>query len=149
MLPPRDDIKSEGMAELQKLSDLLISKGNAKQFYSKYFAVAIPHFRKLFSEFSSQGSTLVSTRIADKIVAYSKQKGTSEVSVKKILSVNEKCALQYLGGYVLSKLNRKIQFTKKQHSQVGQHYISFLPAGKATESASSHTLVDSVNRGGL
>ena len=68
---------------------------------------------------------------------------------KTVLTVNEKCALQYLGGYVLSKLNKKIQFTKRQHSQIGQQCISFLQAGKANEFASSHRLVDSVNRGGL
>eukprot|EP00794_Sanderia_malayensis_P001206 gene1206-582_t len=103
----------------------------------------------MFSELSTQGATLVSTRIADKIIVHSKEKEEAEWSLINTLSANEKCALQYVGGYVLSKLYRKIQFTKKQQSQVGQQYISLLLAGKANQSAHSHTLIDSVNFGGL
>ena len=147
--PSSDDEKWKGISELQKLFKSLITKGKAEQFYSNFYAVVIPHFRILFSEFSSQGSTLLSTKIADKIVAYSREKEKSQIPVKTVLTVNEKCALQYLGGYVLSRLNRKIQFTKKEHSPTAQQCISFLHAGKTNESTSSHTFVDSVNRGGL
>ena len=149
VLPCSDDDKWKGIVETQKLYKSLISKGNAEQFYSKFYAIVIPHLRNLFSEFSNQGATLVSTRIADKVIAYSKQKEKAEIPAKIVLTVNEKCALQYLGGYVLSKLNKKIQFTKRQQSQIGQQYMSFLQAGKANAFASSHRLVDSVNRGGL
>ena len=149
VLPCSDDDKWKGISEMQKLYQCLMSRGNAEQFYSKFYAIVIPHFRNLFSQFSSQGATLVSTRIANKVIAYSKQKGTAEWPAKTVLTVNEKYALQYLGGYVLSKLNRKIQFTKRQHSLIGQQCISFLQAGKANKFAHSHAIVDSVNRGGL
>eukprot|EP00795_Rhopilema_esculentum_P009990 gene9990-18614_t len=43
----------------------------------------------LFSEFSSQGSTLLSTRIADKIVGYSREKEKSEIPVKTVLTEDE------------------------------------------------------------
>ena len=87
--PSSDDEKLKVISELPKLFKSLITKGRPGQFYPNFYAVVIPRFRILFSEFARQGSTLLSTRIAEKIVGYSREKEKSEIPVKTVLTENE------------------------------------------------------------
>ena len=66
------------------------------------------------------------------------------------MTEKEKAALQYLGGYVLFALNKRIQQSKKWKTASKEQLLSILQGGKQTDiSNTDQRLVDSVNRGGL
>ena len=95
---------------------------------------------------------LLATRVADKIATFSKHRDftAKATDVAKDLTKNEIAALQYLGGYVLFALNKRIRKSKKWNTLSQQQALSMLQAGKQSGVARTYqNLVDAVNRGGL
>ena len=143
----------EQFAKINKLHTSL-RKGKVEKFYSKYFALVPSHAFEYFPGLSAQLSVLLATRVADKIVTFSKHRDVSFTSAKatvaeKNLTKNEIAALQYLGGYVLFALNKRIKKSKKWNTSSQQQVLSMLQAGKQSDVASTdQKLVDTVNRGG-
>ena len=121
----------------------------------KYFALVPSQAFEYFPGLSAQLSVLLATRVADKIVTFSKHRDFSFTSAKatvaeKDLTKNEIAALQYLGGYVLFALNKRIRKSKKWNTSSQQEVLSMLQAGKQSDVASTdQKLVDTVSRGSL
>eukprot|EP00794_Sanderia_malayensis_P007621 gene7621-8461_t len=71
-------------------------------------------------------------------------------AISTSLSVKEKSALQYLGGYLLFSLNKRSRKSPKWKSISGQQAIALLRAGRQGEdSNTAQNLIDCLNRGGL
>lgn len=105
---------------------------------------------KHFEGLSRNAATLLSTKVADCMLAQSKESVEIHTcaSLAK-LSDEEKAGLQYIGGYVLHKLHNKHVNAKK--SSESEQAISLLKAGKLKDqtAASEQRLTTSLNRGGL
>ncbi|XP_067042159.1 uncharacterized protein [Acropora muricata] len=147
---------SEGSKELevlQSIFDGLTKNGNAEKFYSKYYANIALHATTYFPELSRNSSTLLATKLADRLLAYRKE-SLSPVDIdeiKKPLQEKEISGLQYLGGYVLQNLHNKHRSSKNWKSTESQQAMSLLTACKEESSKinESQKLIKSLTRGGL
>ena len=153
--PQDDDLESiEMFGKIKILYASLEKKGNVEKFYSSYFALVPLKAVEYFPGLPFQSSVLLATRLADKIVSFFKEKKADHTptarAVSTSLSMKEKSALQYLGGYVLFSLNKRLRKSAKQKSVPGNQAIALLQGGKQGEdSTTAHNLVVCLNRGGL
>ena len=146
---PVNELSSEQAAILNEIAlkyKILTGKGNVEKFFVTFYATIVPKAVALFPGLPRNSATLLSTKLADKIIVYSKkpkqQNGTSAV---KTLSENETAALQYLGGYIFKKI-----FKSMLHkTPFGQQHIAILKAGRSFDAENQQRLVDSISRGGL
>lgn len=149
---PREDSKELGV--LKEAYDGLLKNGNHEKFYSKYYSQIPLHAVKYFPGLSRNAATLLCTKLADRMVSFSREKLLSTVKgnqVKLSLPEKELAGLQYLEGYVLHNLHNKIAKSKKSELSESQQAMSFLKAGKAVNQTEkiSLTLTASLDRGGL
>ncbi|XP_074631508.1 uncharacterized protein LOC141890038 [Acropora palmata] len=143
---------SAEFSEIQSLHKRLKKSGNTERFYACFYSSIVLNAVKHFKGLTRNAATLLSTKVADCLLVYSKEKienQTSTCSLLTKLSSEEKAGLQYIGGYVLHKLHNKHVNTKK--SSESEQAISILKAGKARDqdSIQSQRLTSSLNRGGL
>ena len=103
--------------------------GNVEKFYATFYATVVPKAGVLFSALSAHGATLLCTKLADKIAASTKSREHKTMPSVISLSDKEEASLQYLGGYVFYKLNRKIFNSRHHKSEIGQQHLSILRAG--------------------
>ena len=85
--------------------------GDAEKFYGKYYATVAAKSTQFFRGLSRNAATLLATKVADCLLAYSKQQKQSTESshnIKTLLSDKEKAGMQYLGGYVLHNLHKNM-----------------------------------------
>ena len=88
---------------------MLSGKGNVERFVSKSYGSIVSKANNLFHPLSGCTATLLCTKVAKKMVVTSKKNSCDVVlSTMESLSDNEKAALQFLGGHVLSKLSKEI-----------------------------------------
>lgn len=126
-----------------------LKSGNAEKFYSNFYSRIVLNSTKTFEGLSKKAATLLSTKVADCMLAQSKQKDeipTLDSPAK--LCDKEMAGLQYIGGYVLHKLYNKMHTKSSAQSE---QTASILKAGKAenVHDAESQKLISSLNRGGL
>ena len=100
---------SDEFSVLKTLYDDFLRNGNIEKFYSKYYATVALKSTRFFCGLSRNVATLLSTKVADRLIAFcKKQKENPEkTSSTTAISEREMAALQYLGGYVLHKLHKK------------------------------------------
>ena len=104
---------------------------------------------RFFRGLSRNAATLLSTKVADSLVAFSKKQREKPEKTNSITPLTEReiAGLQYLGGYVLHKLHKK---HARVSSRESQQAMALLKAGKVEHTGDSHQkLVSSLNRGGL
>jgi Fe-S-cluster containining protein len=143
----------ERFSQVKKLYSF-VRKGKVEKFYAKYFASVVSIASEYFPQLPFQSSVLLATRLADKIASFKKDsncKMTSEhKSTASVLNEKEKAALQYLGGYVLFNLHKRIRKSKTWMTNSKQQVLAVLQAGKQiNDCETAQALVDCVNRGGL
>lgn len=152
----REEIKSYNcnltseFSEIQNLYKRLINSGNAERFYATFYSTVALHAVKHFEGLSRNAATLLSTKVADGMLAHSKEKllETHTCTSLTKLSDKEKAGLQYIGGYVLHKLHNKHAIAKK--TLQSEQAMSVLKAGKLEGlSALDQNLTTALNRGGL
>ena len=80
-----------------------LKSGNLDKYYSKYYAKVPLRSTTFFSGLSRNAATLLSTKIADSLIAFNKMERES-TNTTTILNERDIAGLQYLGGYVLHKL---------------------------------------------
>ena len=134
---------------LKTLYDDFLKNGNLEKFYSKYYATAPMKSTRFFRGLSRNAATLLSTKVADSLVAFSKKQREKPEKTNSITPLTEReiAGLQYLGGYVLHKLHKK---HARVSSRESQQAMALLKAGKVEHTGDSHQkLVSSLNRGGL
>ena len=91
-------------------TERLAKYGNAEKFYSTIALNALKHFEGL----SWNAATLLSTKVADCMLAHYKERvETATPDLPTKLSDEEKPGLQYIGGYVLHTLHNKHAKDKK------------------------------------
>lgn len=134
---------------LKTLYDGFLKNGNLEKFYSKYYATVPMKSTRFFRGLSRNAATLLSTKVADSIVAFCKKQREKPEKTNSISPLKEReiAGLQYLGGYVLHKLHKK---HARASSRESQQAMAVLKAGKVDHTSDSHQkLVSSLNRGGL
>ena len=148
-----NELSSQQAAILNEIAlkyKILTGKGNVEKFFVTFYATIVPKAVALFPGLPRNSATLLSTKLADKIIVYSKkpkqQNGTSAV---RTLSENETAALQYLGGYILFNLNKKIFKSMLHKTLFEQQHIAILKAGHSFDAENQQRLVDSISRCGL
>ena len=147
--------ESKEFEDLQMICEGLTKNGNAEKFYSKYYATIALQATKYFPGLSRNSATLLSTKLADRLLAHSKEVQLSpnpaDDEVEKSLQEKEMAGLQYLGGYVLQKLHNKHRTSKNWKTSESQQAISALKACKeeSKNAIESQKLVTSLNHGGL
>ena len=139
---------SDEYSFLKTLYDDFTKSGNLDKYCSKYYAKVPLRSTTFFSGLSRNAATLLSTKIADSLIAFSKME-RENTNTTTILNERDIAGLQYLGGYVLHKLYRKYA---KANTKESQQAMAILKAGKVEEStngATTQKLITSLNRGGL
>ena len=134
---------------LKTLYDDFLKNGNLEKFYSKHYATVPMKSTRFFRGLSRNAATLLSTKVADSLVAFSKKQRENPEKTNSITPLTEReiAGLQYLGGYVLHKLHKK---HARVSSRESQQAMALLKAGKVEHTGDSHQkLVSSLNRGGL
>ena len=101
-------------------------------------------------EMTGKPATLLSSKVADCLIAYSKRSknsGDNSDPTPTVLPERERAGLQYLGGYVLHNLYKKHARTGTVESQQA---MAILKAGKldCIIRDSKQNLISSLNRGG-
>lgn len=124
---------------LKTLYDGFLKNGNLEKFYSKYYATVPMKSTRFFRGLSRNAATLLSTKVADSIVAFCKKQREKTNSISPLGG--------YVGGYVLHKVHKK---HARASSRESQQAMAVLKAGKMDHTSDSHQkLVSSLNRGGL
>lgn len=127
----------------------LIKSGNAERFYSSFYSTVALNAVKHFEGLSRNAATLLSTKVADCMLAHRNEKIESLDTCAPLtkLSDEEKAGLQYIGGYVLHKLHTKHAGKSSENEQA----VSILKAGKLEDqnAIQCQKLTSSLNRGGL
>ncbi|KAL9956840.1 hypothetical protein ACROYT_G038383 [Oculina patagonica] len=136
-------------ATIKSIYDGFLKKGDLEKFYQKYYSTVPVKSTQFFSGLSRNAATLLSTKVADCLIAHSKQNKNSgdNSPTTTVLSEREKAGLQYLGGYVFHNLYKK-------HARINtvesQQAMAILKAGKLDgNNDSRQKLISSLNRGGL
>ena len=135
----------------QQLYDDLTKSGNVDKYYRKYYAKVPLRSTTFFFGLSKNAATLLSTKVADSLIAFNKKEreSTNTTTTTTILNERDIAGLQYLGGYVLHKLYRK---HPKANTKESQQAMVILKAGmleESTHGATTQKLITSLNRGGL
>ena len=97
---------------------------------------------------------LLVLKFADCLVAFEKRrtayvtKKTQEANYNKV-SDHEENALQYLSGYVLHNLYKKITNSKNYNTDASQQALSFIKSALSLTNFTSQRPVNALNRGGL
>lgn len=133
------------------LIDVYFKNGNAEKFYMQFYSQVAVNPTTFFPGLSRKAATLLSTKVADGILALRKKSKSSDIqesenTANSQLSEQENASLQYLGGYVLHNLYKKCS---RKQSPANEQAMAILKAGKLEEPAESQKLVCSLNRGGL
>ena len=103
-----------------------------------------------FAGLSRNAATLLSTKLADHMLSYSKkQECTISSASSAKLTEKEMAGLQYVGGYVLSKLHRKHAQSKSSKLPESQQAMSIVKAGREETVDASQKLVSCLSHGGL
>ena len=139
-------------SQLQEIYKTLARTGNTEKFYAEFYSTVVYRSNNYFGNLSEVTATLLSTKVADFLLVHSKEsedgaaKGTKE---KQKVSNIELSGLQYIGGYVLHNLSRKLTQAKVK-SPENEQAMSVLKAGKAEDNLlENHKHINSLNRGGL
>ncbi|XP_068752874.1 uncharacterized protein [Montipora capricornis] len=147
--------ESTEFAEIQRLYHGFIKKGNAEKFYAKYYSEIALNSTKYFEGLSRNAATLLSTKLADRLLTHSKESllpnSSNYSDVQRSFSDKEVAGLQYLGGYVLQNLHKKHRTSRNCKSSESQQAMSLLSACKEDDqnARNSQRLIASLNRGGL
>ena len=144
--------ESEEFCLLKRIYDGFIKKRNPEKFYCRYYAQVPLNAQKFFPGLSRNAATLLSMKLADRLLSYCKEQVYDEQTKQDALRLSdkEKAGLQYLGGYVLHNLHKKLMRSKDSELLECQQAMSVLKAGKLEKDCkSSQTLTACLDRGGL
>lgn len=136
-------------SSIKSMYDGFLKNGDLEKFYQKYYATVPVKSTQFFTGLSRNAATLLSTKVADCLIAYRKRSKNSgsNTPTTTVLSERERAGLQYLGGYVLHNLYKKHARTGTVESQQA---MAILKAGKLDcINDSKQKLISSLNRGGL
>ena len=142
--------ETEELLNLQNVFKCLAKKRDGEKFYSMFYSTVPLRSTSYFVGLSRNAATLLSAKLADHMLSYSKKQGCTNSSTSGAkLTEKEMAGLQYIGGYVLSKLHHKLAQSKSGVSPESQHSMSILKADREESIDASQKLVTCLSRGGL
>lgn len=142
--------ETEELLNLQNVFKCLAKKRDGEKFYSMFYSTVPLRSTSYFVGLSRNAATLLSTKLADHMLSHSKKQGCTNSSTSGAkLTEKEMAGLQYIGGYVLSKLHHKLAQLKSGVSPESQQSMSILKAGREESIDASQKLVTCLSRGGL
>ena len=142
--------ETEELLNLQNVFKCLAKKRDGEKFYSMFYSTVPLRSTSYFVGLSRNAATLLSTKLADHMLSYSKKQGCTNSSTSGAkLTEKEMAGLQYIGGYVLSKLHHKLAQSKSGVSPESQQSMSILKAGREESIDASQKLVTCLSHGGL
>ena len=133
--------------EIQKLYNSLCSNSDAEKFYSQFCKLIVMDAKKYFNSLDFPMCALLAARLTDKILAHYSRPADYETVIKP-LTKRDMQALQYLSGYVIHSLVRKIHRFTNWRSTDSQALLTLLYAAKSDD-FSSQRLISCQTRGGL
>ena len=133
--------------EIQKLYNSLCSNSDAEKFYSQFYKLIVMNTKKYFNSLDLPMCTLLAARLTDKILAHYSRPADYETVIKP-LTERDMQALQYLSGYIIHSLVRKIHRFTNWKSTDSQALFTLLYAAKSDD-FSSQRLISCQTRGGL
>ena len=135
---------------IKSMYDGFLKNGDLEKFYQKYYTTVPVKSTQFFPGLTRNAATLLSTKVADCLIAYCKKSKNSVENINPTttaISETERAGLQYLGGYVLHNLYKKHAKTGTVESQQA---MAILKAGKLDcIDDPKQKLISSLNRGGL
>lgn len=147
------EVLEEGSEEFKNLKSLFeghMKNSHVEKFYGKYYGTVPLNSARYFKGLSRNCATLLSTKVADCMLAFCKKEKSVDDSCKEStvtkLSDREKAGLQYVGGYVMHNLHKKHSIKKTSESQEA---MAILKAGKLEATVEKQKLISALNRGGL
>ncbi|XP_065055178.1 uncharacterized protein LOC135683755 [Rhopilema esculentum] len=143
------DKESENLrTELLKHCSRLWKNSDAEKFYSEYYGSVVMNAEKFFPNLPFPGCTLVATKLADKIVSHFKTPA-KQIAVPKKITEQEMFSLQYLAGYVVHSVVKKLhQVSNGQKSKSSIAMLTFLNSLRL-EDISAQQQIQCQSRGGL
>ena len=105
---------------IKSMYDGFLKNGDLEKFYQKYYTTVPVKSTQFFPGLTRNAATLLSTKVADCLIAYckkSKNSGENKNPTTTAISETERAGLQYLGGYVLHNLYKKHAKTGTVESQ--------------------------------
>ena len=104
-------------------------KHDAEYFYSNYFSTIVKESEKYFLNIEKSATTLLASRLADKLFSFFKTPQDKLVNSKikpKPINQRELDGLQYLSGYVIRTLLKRAKTSKTHLLRENQIIISIL-----------------------
>jgi len=112
--------------DTRKVFEKLDKSGNSERFYADYFSLIASKPAVYFPDLKHQMATLLSMRLADNLLAFYRSPEQSAQDPPNPLTKPEIDALEYLSGYVVFKMLKKMRNSKLFKSEHSQRVISFL-----------------------
>ena len=100
---------TEEFAQIKNLYEGFVKNGDPEKFYDKYYATIRLNSTRFFKGLSRNSATLLSTKVADCMLAYCKKEDAMPCTNNEstvALSEREKAGLQYAGGCVAQPLQQ-------------------------------------------
>ena len=131
----------------------LCENSNPEQFFTSFYAKVVKGADKLIQFCHHRLCVLVATRLAEKLLVFSKNSLSQNLdNVWKVTEVTERemGGLQYLAGYVIANLIKKLKLTKNQtiSKDVTNQMILILESC-TVQDISDQKLIAAQTRGGL
>jgi len=137
---------------LKDIYGYLIKSGDAEKLYSRFYSTIAFNAEKIFQGISRNAAALLSTKMADCMLAHTKRKTKPQLSAPSTLSLSkeERAGMQYIGGYILHKLyNKHLSIEKK--SPASEQTLAIIKAarGQSNSEIERQQLISVLSRGGL
>ena len=146
-------VTEDFVAKAQKLYKTLQKSPDLDKYYTTFMEMFPLNAVKFFPHLTQPAAVLLTLKFGDCLVAYQKgqlDKTTDcgDQTAQFSLSERESHALQYLVGYVLNNLNKKIKNSVYWNTKESKEALCFLKSCKILEDE-TQLFVTAVNRGGL
>ena len=138
---------AEMLTEINKLYQSLCKNSNAEKFYRSFYGTIVVNASIFLHPLKMPVCTMLATRVADKVLAHFNKPKTVLLAMKKI-NQREFDGLQYLAGYVIHSLVKKIHKHKNCKTKEAQDMLTVLNSARSTN-LDSQRLVKCQTRGGL
>ena len=136
------------LSEVQNFLKSLSMKGDAEKYFQEYYTKVVYKAEAFFPGLEKPYCTLLAKRFGDKLLSYYKCPSAGPANKPLEISPKEFYALQYLGGYVVKKILRKIKNHKNYNTQQSKEMI-FVLQSMTTKHFDDQKLIKVLTRGGL
>ena len=124
-----------------------MKSGNMENIYANFYGSIIQNSNSYFSSLEQPLSNLLAKRLCDKLIASRSKPVEHDDATQIEISSRELDGLQYLSGYIISKLLKKSKNSK--HYKNEEHQFNITVTSKKAKKCVEQKLILSQSRGGL